>query len=122
MSGRAVEDAIQAEIVRVAREKGLFVFHIPNGKLRSAREGASLKRIGTLAGIPDLEFKLPKGKSVFVEVKSKNGTRSSVQCDVHKQLEALGNDVFTVYGLEEGLDVIDHMLYLMDQPNRGEHA
>jgi hypothetical protein len=33
---------------------GMFAFHVPNGGWRSRTEGAILKAIGTVAGVPDI--------------------------------------------------------------------
>lgn len=105
----AVEEAIQAELVRMARVRGLFVFHCPNGGQRSAREGAAFKRIGVVAGIPDLIFALKDGRTVFVEVKTQKGTLSDAQKAVHAELERLGHQVFTAYGGPQGVELIERM-------------
>lgn len=48
-----------------------FIFHVPNEGAKSAKEGAKLKAIGVIAGIPDyicvnplfaLELKMPEGR------------------------------------------------------------
>ena len=107
MPGRSVEDAIQAEVVRTARHAGLMVYHVPNGGQRSAREGTALKRIGVLAGVPDLVFVLPEGRHVYVEMKTMKGKTSEAQEGVMKRLEELGNQVFVAHGLAEGLKIVE---------------
>jgi len=107
MPGRSVEDSIQAEMVRVARERGLFIFHVPNGGNRSAREGAAFKRIGVMAGIPDLCVIGAEGKSYWIEVKTLKGTVSGAQKEVTEKMSALGQTVFIARGLRQGLEIVD---------------
>jgi len=106
MSGRSVEDTIQAEMVRVARELGLFVFHPANGGNRSAREGMAFKRIGVMAGIPDLVFVTPRGM-IFMEVKTIKGRLSEVQKKVHAELKSMGYKVLVAQGCIHGVALIE---------------
>ena len=61
------------QCVAVARIKklGLVVHHSPNGGRRDAREGAKFKRMGTMAGYPDLTFNYArKGyHGLYIEIK-----------------------------------------------------
>lgn len=107
MSGRAVEETIQAMLVAHALARGLFVFHPPNGGRRTAREGAAFKRIGVVAGIPDLVFLMPGGVTVFVEVKTLKGKLSDVQKVIHARLIENGFEVYVAQGGQHGLDIID---------------
>jgi len=67
-------------------------FHIPNAGRRSRRTGAQLKREGLLPGAPDLAVLLPRGRVVWIELKSGSGRQSSSQRDVQSILEAMGHD------------------------------
>jgi hypothetical protein len=60
-------------------------YHIPNGERRDAATGAKLKRMGVVAGAPDLAFVLPPlGRAAFLELKSATGKQSKTQ----KEFEA----------------------------------
>jgi len=45
-----------ADFARLTVSNDVLWFHVPNGGGRSAIEGAILKGLGTLAGVPDLTF------------------------------------------------------------------
>jgi hypothetical protein len=47
---------------------GVFAFHVPNGGWRSRVEGAILKAIGTVAGVPDLIW-IKNGQVYGLELK-----------------------------------------------------
>lgn len=50
------------------------------------------------AGVPDRLVLLPKGRVIFVELKTTTGSLSPLQIDTHNRLRALGCDVRTLYG------------------------
>lgn len=51
------------------------IFHIPNGGKRSPKTGATLKSIGTFAGVADYLWLLPYAShhGIFIEMKTSNG-------------------------------------------------
>lgn len=53
------------------------------------------------SGVPDRIIFLPKGRIIFVELKTKNGRLSKLQKVQIKRLKNLGQDVRVLYGLEE---------------------
>ncbi len=57
-----------AAYLRAAHPKLLW-FHVPNGGGRNVVEASILKRMGTLAGVPDLVVCLPGGLVGFMEIK-----------------------------------------------------
>ena len=73
MRSRA-EDQIQTAIVDHIRTvlPGAIVLHIHNTP-RSAIDGARLRKMGMVAGAPDLLVCLPHGKGMFLEVKAPKG-------------------------------------------------
>lgn len=58
---------------------GAIIFHVPNGGVRSKAEAAQFKRLGVLAGVPDLTILTKCGRTLFVEVKSQSGRLSPDQ-------------------------------------------
>ncbi len=65
-------------------------WHSPNGGKRNAREGARLKRMGVLVGVPDYIFILPDNSVAFIELKlAKTAFHSKTyQSKVQKEFEA----------------------------------
>lgn len=75
--------------------------HIPNGGARDARTGAMLKRLGTLAGMPDLVVILPRGRVLWLEVKGSKGRTSTAQTDIWLKLRGLNHDYAVVHSIDE---------------------
>lgn len=59
--------------------------HVPNGGSRNVREGANLKRMGVLAGMPDLLIWWPKGMGA-IELKADKGKLTEKQEGVLEHL------------------------------------
>lgn len=68
-----------------------WLFHVPNGGYRNAREAQRLKKEGVKAGVPDVCLPIPRGgyHSLYIELKRQAG--GSVSPDQKKWLEALKN-------------------------------
>lgn len=70
-----------------------------------------LKAMGKRKGVSDLVILLPKGKTVFIEMKRKNGGKESEdQSTFRDEVIALGHDAYVCHGFEEARDVV--MAYL----------
>lgn len=77
---RATTEArLQYDVIMWAQENKYFCFHCPNGEKREMRTANKLLAMGVKAGVPDLIFILPEGKTLWVELKLKSGTLSAVQ-------------------------------------------
>ena len=50
------------------------------------------------AGVPDRIVLLPRGRLIFVEMKTETGSLTPLQIDTHNRIRALGFDVRTLYG------------------------
>lgn len=100
-----------------------LVFHVPNGELRDKATAAKLRRMGVVAGIPDIvvmqrigeitdiarDIFRPIPGIAFLEVKSRTGRRSSAQSDVLDWLRGAGFIAAIVTGLEGAEKVLrDH--------------
>lgn len=63
---------------------------IPNGGFRNALEGKIMKSEGVLAGFSDLII-IAENKTLFVEVKTKQGRQSELQKRFQASVERLGH-------------------------------
>jgi hypothetical protein len=81
---------------------GAFFFHIPLGGYRTRVEGAILKAIGTVAGIPDIVC-IFGGRCYALELKAPNGHLTDVQRVVHERLREAGANVAVAHGIDQAL-------------------
>lgn len=92
------EDHLQMAVVTYLRRANVVFAADQNEGRRSLRDGARRKAMGMTAGEPDLRIYLPRGRTLFVELKRRNGGRlSPAQEWRQKQLRQLGHRVETVY-------------------------
>lgn len=91
-----------------------FLYAIPNGGKRNAREAAHLKRQGVKAGVPDVCLPVPRAQygALYMELKAKDGLVSDKQADWVVGLQKLGNAVYVCYGWDEARQEILNYLSL----------
>ena len=77
-------------------------FHCPNGGWRSRVEGAILKTIGTVAGVPDI-ICIFEGRCYALELKAERGHVTDVQRVVHERLREAGANVAVAHGIDQAL-------------------
>lgn len=97
------EDAIHQSILRYLRmtlPSGWLVMHVPNGGSRNPIEGAKMKRLGVVAGWPDISIYGPPG-CFFMEVKSAKGRLSNCQHRIIDQLKDMGRPVAVVRSIDD---------------------
>lgn len=88
-----------------------IIFAIPNGELRAISVANRLKAEGVKSGIPDLCCIFQNSVIVWIEMKkSKGGTVSKEQKEVHAQFEAMGQTVLIGRGWEDAKEKLQ--LYL----------
>lgn len=112
----AKETAIHATIVVALRRLlpiASVLHHSPNEGKRGLRAQQDLVRMGVRAGWPDLEIGY-KGRMLFLEVKSADGSLSAAQRIAHKAIADAGFTVLVVrdaesaiHGVGEWLDYVD---------------
>lgn len=105
-----IEHAIQKAVFnhyQLRRTYGSVLFAIPNGGARSTVTGKLLKDEGVTPGVPDMWGRALCGDGFWLEIKAKDGRLSKEQKDTHAALTALGERVFTAYGLDEALAVLE---------------
>ena len=88
------ESAFHVGVVRMLRTAGFFVFAVPNGGSRNAREAHNLRLQGVMPGVSDLVVLLPEGRTVFIELKNPNGKgrQSPAQKDFEARAGLLGHE------------------------------
>ena len=80
------------------------ILAIPNGGIRSASQGASLKAEGVSAGVPDL---VVPAWSLWIEMKREaGGTVSPAQRDWIAYLQGIGHQVIVGRGFEDAREQI----------------
>lgn len=84
---------------------GVIFWHTPNNRM-SAREGGYWKRMGVLAGIPDLQIAIPGRGITFLEIKKPGGRLNAAQKAVRTALEAAGCTYAIVTSIDEAIDVL----------------
>ncbi len=113
----------------IKTQKNIYahMFHIPNGRKRSAREGHMLKLEGVKAGVPDVFLALPNQgyHGLFIEMKPTKQHKSSIsseQKEWHGRLRDAGYRVEVCYGWEMAANVITEYLGLDPQKPKREAA
>lgn len=102
------------------QHRGLL-FHIPNGRMRSRREGALLKREGVVPGVADLALMIPRREyrqlevidvipGLFIEVKQPGSYQVKTQKIWQAQVESQGYRYEVVRSLQEFIDLIEQYL------------
>lgn len=110
VSERAIHKAVCDALSLLAR-RGVVWFHVANERPTTAREGATLKRMGVRAGVADFVVVLPGslGPHIgFMELKSKTGRLSAEQKLFRDDVTRLG----CLYALPRTVDQALHALQM----------
>jgi len=94
------------EHLRIRAGPGVFAFHVPNGGARSPIEGAILKGMGVVPGVPDI-IAIKDGTVFGLELKAAGGRLSPAQRACHEAMQAAGAVVAVVTGLDEALACLE---------------
>ena len=76
---------------------------------RNKVQGAQLKTMGLIAGVPDLVF-VGNGVPVFFELKTKTGRVSEVQREIHAKLREHGMVVHIIRDVEEFKEIMNGLV------------
>lgn len=87
-----------------------YVFAVPNGGTRNPVEAMTMKATGTRAGVSDLIFLFPEGRSVFMELKTETGKQSDAQIAFEKRVIELGFNYHVCRNFEESIAVVTSYL------------
>ena len=103
------ESVLQMSICDYLSRHGIFFFSVPNERSSSqdVQKIMRLKKMGMVAGIPDLCI-LHKKTVYFLEVKSAKGKLTEKQIIIQSILKHHGYHVATVYDIEQAIrQIID---------------
>lgn len=79
-----MQAAAVAIVANVFPQTRGLIFHVPNGGSRNYREAANLKKMGVLAGVPDILF-IWKGSVHAFEFKTEDGDITANQKEIHRR-------------------------------------
>jgi len=87
-----------------------LIFAIPNGGSRRIVEAVNFKRMGVLAGVPDLMLvKANKNyNGLFIEMKVGKGKESDSQVEVGSTIKEKGYDYKVCRSFEEFIEIISN--------------
>jgi len=97
------EESLQiavADYLRLAAPSLLW-FHVANERKCTPQRGAKLKRLGVLAGVPDLVFVLANGQVRFIELKAGRGRLTDKQAEFFEAALILATPCATARSVEE---------------------
>ena len=85
-----------------------MAFAIPNGGYRTPRTGATLRREGVRAGVPDVMIAIPRPPyaGLWLEFKTPAGKASPAQRQYLHALKAVGYQTAIVRSVEEAIDQV----------------
>jgi len=89
------EKQIESKVVKKAKELGFLTYKFSSPSNR---------------GVPDRIFISPHGEVFFIEFKSTKGKLSQLQKKVIKDIEQYHVNVFVIYGIDEGLILLNLFL------------
>ena len=98
-----------------------MLYHVPNERLCSGRQGMELKRMGVKKGVPDLVLPVPSNgfNGLYIELKTTTGTLSEEQKWWLNELKIRGYMAVVCYGFEEAINVLICYLSGKDNKNAG---
>jgi hypothetical protein len=102
---RQPEALIQRAVIEHLRLRGVpgsFAFHPANGGRRTAIEGAILKGMGVVPGVPDVII-INDGKVFGLELKSDAGRLTDVQRDTIEAMQRAGAIVAVAHGVDQAI-------------------
>ena len=84
-------------------------FHVANERKTSPMRGAKLKKMGVLAGVPDIHILDPRKTycGLFIELKTAKGRLTPSQKDVIERIENAGYKCAVCRSLDEVIEVVD---------------
>jgi len=101
------ESQFQSLCVRYFKKEypKILIYHVPNGGQRNAVEAMNFKRMGLMAGIPDLVIpthsKAKRFNALFIELKVKKNKQADRQKHIEQWLVEMGNCVAVCYTFEQ---------------------
>ena len=93
--------------IRISYPKAVS-FHVANERKTSPMRGAKLKKMGVLAGVPDIHILHPNGQhcGLFIELKTPKGRLTQSQKNVIERLESSGYQCAVCRSVDDVIDVV----------------
>ena len=88
-------------------EPDAVMFHIENEGIRGPRERAKFKRMGGVAGVPDL-LCMARGRAFFLELKRAKGRVSDAQFELAARCVKHGVSTLFAYSLDQAVAMLQH--------------
>jgi VRR-NUC domain len=107
---RQPEAQIQRAVIEHLRWRGVpnsFAFHPANGGWRTAVEGAILKSMGVVAGVPDVII-INNGKVFGLELKAEDGRLTDIQRETIETMRRAGAVVAVAHGIDEAITQLEN--------------
>lgn len=109
------EDVLQKKCVNWFRVNypAIAIHHSPNGGKRDLRTAANLKRLGVLAGFPDIFIIEPRGEFHGLFIELKNGSRGHVTIKQRAFIQYLKEKnyaAFVCYSFGEFQQIVNNYL------------
>jgi hypothetical protein len=104
------EQQIQRAVFQHIRARGvpgLFAFHPPNGGYRTRLEGAVLKGMGVVAGVPDIIL-IDRAKVYGLELKVDGNKPTPAQTETMAAMERAGATVAHAQGVDAALRQLEN--------------
>ena len=107
-----LEDNLQIQVINYLRYQygKAFFTHHPSGGKRDIREAAKFKRMGVLAGVPDILIfnKNYSFDGLAIELKIKPNKPTKNQLEVMDRFRNVGFDVHVCYDFDSCKKIIDN--------------
>lgn len=103
--------------LRVRAMPGAFWFHVPNGQNLPVHIKVLRKRMGVVAGVPDMIF-LYRGQIFGLELKAKGRKRSQEQIDTMNAMEVAGARTAVADTLDVAIVTLEHWGLLRRDRNK----
>lgn len=112
-----------ADYLRAVLHPRVLWFHIPNERRASPKQGAQLKRMGVLAGVPDfvltwIDAMDGDPRCLYLELKAKGGKLSAAQIEFIRRATHAGADFATASTIQ----VVEKVLTDAEVPLRARIA
>ena len=93
-----------------------FAFHVANGGWRTAVEGAILKGMGVVPGVPDIII-INNGRAFALELKTNTGRLTDIQRQTIETMQRAGATVAVAYGIDEAITQLENWQLLRRDRN-----
>lgn len=97
------------QLLRLNAAPGVVWWHTANERRCTPEEGAFLKTMGVLAGVPDFTIIIPRNIApaiCFLEVKAPKGRLSPTQIDFAERVTEIGCKYIVAHSTDEAVEIL----------------